>query len=57
MLGSYILEILNDDDVFQADALSEIKSDVNTLLTSEYEPYLEDDLYDRLIDRVIEWTD
>ncbi|MGF9947433.1 hypothetical protein ABEX44_30025 [Priestia megaterium] len=23
MLGSYILEILNDDDVFQADALSD----------------------------------
>ncbi|KML31446.1 hypothetical protein [Priestia aryabhattai] len=55
MLASYILEILNDNEVFKPDALLEIKSDVNTLLTSEYEPYLEDDLYDRLADRVIEW--
>ncbi|KML24637.1 hypothetical protein [Priestia aryabhattai] len=55
MLASYILEILNDNDVFKLDTLSEIQSDVNTLLTSEYEPYLEDDLYDRLADRVIEW--
>ncbi|MGX4608020.1 hypothetical protein [Priestia sp. JNUCC 25] len=54
-LGSYILEILNDNDVFEPDTLLEIQSDVNTLLTSEYEPYLEDDLYDRLADHVIEW--
>jgi len=55
MLASYIAEILNDTDVFKPDTLSEIKTDVNTLLTSEYEPYLEDDLYDRLADHVIEW--
>ncbi|MCR8926056.1 hypothetical protein NLI92_001351 [Priestia megaterium] len=35
--------------------LAEIKADVHTLLTSAEDPYLEDDLYDRLTDRVIEW--
>ena len=55
MLASYILEILNDNDVFKTDTLLEIQTDVNILLTSEYEPYLEDDLYDRLADRVVEW--
>ncbi|WP_280166771.1 hypothetical protein [Priestia aryabhattai] len=55
VLASYILEILNDNEVFNPESLLEIKSDVNTLLTSEYEPYLEDDLYDRLADRVIGW--
>ncbi|GMG73324.1 hypothetical protein ShirakiTB12_17920 [Priestia megaterium] len=54
-MALYILEILNDNDVFKPDTLLEIQSDVNTLFTSKYEPYLEDELYDRLVDHVIEW--
>ncbi|MDT2046528.1 hypothetical protein [Priestia flexa] len=55
MLASYVLDVLYDDGVFELEALSEIKSDVHTLLTAEFTPYLEDDLYDRLTDRVVEW--
>ncbi|MFB8427071.1 hypothetical protein ACFC4S_34580 [Priestia megaterium] len=55
MLALYILEILNDNDVFKPDTLLEIQSDINILLNAENEPYLEDDLYDRLVDCVIEW--
>lgn len=50
-----ILDVLNDPDVFSTAMLAEIKADVHTLLTSAEDPYLEDDLYDRLTDRVIEW--
>ncbi|MGE1114439.1 hypothetical protein ACQJ0K_22040 [Priestia megaterium] len=55
MLALYILEILNDNDVFKPNILLEIQSNINTLLNAEDEPYLEDDLYDRLADWVIEW--
>ncbi|MEH6840872.1 hypothetical protein V7Z47_20050 [Priestia megaterium] len=55
MLVFYILEVLNDPDVFSASMLAEIKADVHTLLTSVEDPYLEDDVYDRLADCVIEW--
>ncbi|MFP7732066.1 hypothetical protein ACLHDF_01320 [Priestia aryabhattai] len=55
MLVLYMLEVLNDPAVFSPDVLAEIKADVHTLLTSAEDPYLEDDVYDRLTDRVIEW--
>ncbi|MED4029202.1 hypothetical protein P4672_23420 [Priestia megaterium] len=55
MLVLYILDVLNDPDVFSTAMLAEIKADVHTLLTSAEDPYLEDDVYDRLTDRVIEW--
>ncbi|MBX9986186.1 hypothetical protein [Priestia aryabhattai] len=55
MLVLYILDVLNDPAVFSSAVLAEIKADIHILLTSTEDPYLEDDVYDRLTDRVIEW--
>lgn len=51
----YLWDILNDEGVFGKDALNEIKTDIDTINNSEV-PYFEDDLYDRIIDRIIEWS-
>ncbi|MGQ0441170.1 hypothetical protein ACT4UT_34075, partial [Bacillus sp. B-TM1] len=51
----YIWDILNDSKTFESNSLEEIKYDIKTLLDYE-NPYLEDDLYDRITDRVIEWS-
>lgn len=51
----YIWDILNDSKTFESNSLKEIKYDIKTLLDYE-NPYLEDDLYDRITDRVIEWS-
>ncbi|MDG0058521.1 hypothetical protein [Priestia sp. P5] len=55
MLVLYILDVLNAPAVFSSAVLAEIKADIHILLTSTEDPYLEDDVYDRLTDRVIEW--
>lgn len=51
----YIWDILNDSKTFESNFLEEIKFDIKTLLDFE-NPYLEDDLYDRITDRVVEWS-
>lgn len=51
----YIWDILNDDKVFEKDVLHEIRTDIDTINNSEV-PYLEDDLYDRITDHIIEWS-
>ncbi|MCU5690807.1 hypothetical protein OCB18_24440 [Bacillus cereus] len=51
----YIWDILNDSKIFESNSLEEIKYDIKTLLDYE-NPYLEDDLYDRITDRVVEWS-
>ncbi|AJH17093.1 hypothetical protein ACFVV6_26855 [Bacillus mycoides] len=51
----YIWDILNDSKTFESNSLEEIKFDIKTLLDYE-NPYLEDDLYDRITDRVVEWS-
>lgn len=55
MLVLYILDVLNDLDVFSIVMLVEIKVDVYILFILVEDLYLEDDLYDCLIDCVIEW--
>lgn len=50
----YIWDSLNDDVVFKHDELKEIKNDVDELRNS-VAPVFDDELYDRIIDRVIEW--
>ena len=40
--------------VFEQDELKEIKNDVDELQNSAV-PVFDDELYDRIIDRVIEW--
>ncbi len=51
----YIWDILNDSKTFESHSLEEIKFDIKTLLDYK-NPYLEDDLYDRVTDRVVEWS-
>lgn len=51
----YIWEKLNDSTTFSLNEIKEIRSDLDRIL--EYkEPYLEDDLYDRIADYVIVWS-
>ncbi len=50
----YIWDSLNDDVVFKHDELKEIKNDVDELRNSVV-PVFDDEFYDRIIDRVIEW--
>ncbi|MDF2052697.1 hypothetical protein [Priestia megaterium] len=50
----YIWEILNDSTIFREQDIKEIRNDLDVILNHE-QPYLEDDLYDRIIDRIIEW--
>ncbi len=51
----FLWDNLSDKKVFDNDVLSEIKKDITTLLNFE-EPYLEDDLYDRITDHIVEWS-
>ncbi|WLD92874.1 hypothetical protein [Alkalihalobacillus sp. AL-G] len=48
-------ETLNDNSTFNKAVLQEIKADIDILYNYQ-QPYLEDDLYDRITDRVIEWS-
>jgi hypothetical protein len=51
----YLRDILNDDRVFGKDVLNEIRTDIDTINNSEV-PYFGDELYDRITDRIIEWS-
>lgn len=50
----YIWNILSSWDKFSEEALIEIRTDINRVLDYK-SPYVEDDLYDRITDRIIEW--
>jgi hypothetical protein len=51
---SFIRDTLCSSDVFDNAAIGEITSDIARL--EDYErPYCEDDVYDRLTDRIVEW--
>ena len=52
---NYLWNILDDDKTFDRSTLVEIREDIDTLLNYE-EPYLDDDLYDRITDHCIEWS-
>ncbi|MUK89292.1 hypothetical protein GMD78_13010 [Ornithinibacillus sp. L9] len=51
----YLWGILNDQKTFDNNVINEIKIDIDTLLNFE-QPYLDDDLYDRITDHIIEWS-
>jgi len=51
----YLRDILNDSKTFDSSVVEEIQKDIDTLLNHR-EPYLEDDLYDRVTDHIIEWS-
>jgi len=54
ILCSFIRDTLCNSGVFDSAAISEIKSDTARLEDYEH-PYCDDDLYDRLTDRIVEW--
>ena len=54
-LAEYVRDTLVSSGVFDADAEREIRQDVDRLLNFE-EPETEDDPYDRLTDRLVEWS-
>ncbi|PLS19621.1 hypothetical protein CVD28_04170 [Bacillus sp. M6-12] len=51
----FLWKTLNDKKIFHQSILDEIKRDIDTLLNFE-EPYLNDDLYDRITDHIVEWS-
>jgi hypothetical protein len=51
---SFLRDTLCDSAVFDSAAIAEIKADISRLEDHEH-PYYEDDLYDRLTDRIVEW--
>jgi hypothetical protein len=52
---AFIRDILCNSGEFDDDIIVEIHSDIARIESYEY-PYLEDDLYDRLTDRIVEWS-
>jgi len=51
----YLWDVLNDSKTFDSTVIEEIRKDIDTL-RNDREPYLEDDLYDRLSDHIVEWS-
>lgn len=51
----YISNTLNDSKTFDEATLNQIKLDIKRLRHYK-DPYLEDDLYDRLTDCIVEWS-
>ena len=54
LLISFLRKHLANKKTFDGATVKQINEDLNTLLIKE-EPYIEEDLYDRLRDRIIEW--
>lgn len=50
----FILDTLCKSGVFDETIQEEIKNDINTLRNYKI-PYLEDDIYERITDHIIEW--
>ncbi|MBC6491822.1 hypothetical protein ACFSQD_11140 [Flavihumibacter stibioxidans] len=51
---SYLRKYLMDEKLFDKNTLQQIKQDLDRL-SNEKDPYLKDDLYDRLRERIIDW--
>ena len=51
---SFIRKHLNDEKIFDKVTIKQINQDLDTI-SIEDQPYTEDDLYDRLRDRIIDW--
>ena len=54
-LAEFVRDTLVGSEVFDAAAQREIREDVDRLLDFEH-PETEDELYDRLTDRLVEWS-
>lgn len=53
-LVSYLRQKLTDPKLFNSEQVKQIKLDLN-LLSLERQPYLENDIYDRIGDRIVDW--
>ena len=53
MIG-FLRKYLTDEKVFDQATIRQINKDLDTI-SAKKEPYLKDDLYDRLRDRIIDW--
>lgn len=54
ILSKYVKSILINSKVFNSTEVSQIESDIRRLLDYD-NPYLEDDIYDRLTERIVDW--
>ena len=55
LLADFIKKTLLAWDQFDTHAQKEIDNDIKVILDFRH-PYVEDDVYDRLIDRIVEWS-
>ncbi len=55
LLVDFVRQTLMESGKFESDALAEIERDTQLLLDFEH-PETEDELYDRLTDRMVEWS-
>jgi hypothetical protein len=54
ILISYLRNYLTDTTIFDKETTIQINKDLDTI-SNENEPYTDEDLYDRLRDRIIDW--
>jgi hypothetical protein len=54
ILISFLRQYLTDDTVFDRKTIKQINQDLDTI-SIEDQPYTEDDLYDRLRERIVDW--
>jgi hypothetical protein len=55
MLAQYVKKTLIDSRLFDAAVVEEIKNDIKRIRVVDY-PEIEDEPYDRLLDRIVEWS-
>lgn len=53
-LVAFLRTRLADTTVFDGNTINQILSDIDNLGTKD-QPYLDDDIYDRLVERVVDW--
>lgn len=54
ILIEFLRKYLNDEKIFDSATIKQINQDLDTI-SIEDEPYTEEDLYDRLRDRIVDW--
>jgi hypothetical protein len=54
LLIVYLREKLNDEKIFNKETIKQINADLDKI-NIENQPYLEDDIFDRINDRIVDW--
>ena len=54
ILIEFLRKKLNDTEVFDKKTIAQINNDLDRL-NLEYQPYTDDDIYDRIGDRIVDW--